>query len=249
MAGGRERTFYLKAMLLAYLVWLAVFICIGMAAATMPTSNPAGSLDQRIPLVPLFVWPYLAGYVYPFLLLVSLKDWRRLNRAFLAAILANLSAYAVYFLWPIAFPVPDLGSSLSERILAAHNALDFSPGACKFPSMHVAFVWIVFLACWRQRWNRLGDGAMFWGAVLISASTLLVKKHILADVLGGIVWAFAAWFAAGRLTPILDDPEKSAPAALKRMLRRAAPGMAAAILILVLIFGIATAMTKASGVG
>jgi membrane-associated phospholipid phosphatase len=63
---------------------------------------------------------------------------------------------------------------------------------------------------------------IFLTAMLISVSTLFVKQHILLDVLAGAAWAFAAWFAAGRLYPRLAVQGTDPPEALKRLIWRAA---------------------------
>ena len=47
-----------------------------------------------------------------------------------------------YLALPIAFPRPELGSSLAERVLAVEYAADFRPGANKLPSLHVTFAWL-----------------------------------------------------------------------------------------------------------
>lgn len=244
MVDDAERTFYLRVLLVMYIVWVAVFTCIGRAAALLPASDLSTPLDRSIPLVPSFVWPYLAGYLYPLLLVASLREGRRINRVIVAAILANITAYAVYFLWPVTLPLPDLGRSLAERVLAAHNAIDFRPGACKLPSLHVVFVWLTYFGCRKLPWGRLGDAAMVLTAVLITVSTVLVKKHVVVDVLAGVVWAVAAWNAAGALAKLMDRPSDSAPAALRRVVRQGAPYIAGWSVLLALILGARWVLSK-----
>jgi membrane-associated phospholipid phosphatase len=217
-----ERRYYFKVSLLAYLVWIIVFEAVGLYAATLPTRDVTLPLDRRIPLIPEFIWPYLLCYVFPFLPLLVVKDWHRFNRALLAIILANAAAFLVYVLLPIAFPHPELGPSFSDRVLALQFRYDFKPGANKLPSLHVTYAWIVYLLCRKQGLGRLRNGLILLAAALISVSTIFVRQHILLDVLTGAAWAFAAWFAAGRLYPRLA-PAGAAPAeALRRLIGRAA---------------------------
>ena len=218
----QERLCYIRVSLLAYLVWIIVFEAVGYYAATLPTRDVTLPLDRRIPLISAFIWPYLLCYVFPFLPLVIVKDWHRFNRALLAVILANAAAFLIYILLPIAFPHPEFGSSLSDRALALQFRYDFKPGANKLPSLHVTYAWIVFLLCKKQGLGLVRERLIFLTAALISVSTLFVKQHIFLDVLAGAAWAFAAWFAAGRLYPRLAAASTSPAEALKRLILRAA---------------------------
>ena len=218
----QERIYYLKVSLLAYIVWIILFEAVGFYAMTLPASDVTLPLDRQIPLLPAFIWPYLLCYIFPFLPLAVVTDWQRFNRALLAIILANAAAFLVYIWLPIAFPHPELGSSLSDRILALQFRYDFQPGANKLPSLHVTYAWIVYLVCKKQGLGRLREGLIFVTAVLISVSTLFVKQHILLDVLAGTAWAFASWFAAGRLYPRLAAAGVAPAGVLKRIIKSAA---------------------------
>ena len=204
MTDAGERRFFLIAGLAIYVAWLFVFDSVGRTAAMLPARDLTLRLDTRIPFVAAFVWPYLLGYLYPLLPFLALRDWHRFNTAVLAVILGNLAAYVVYFLYPLAFSKPVLGPGLAERILAFHTRLDFDPGANKLPSFHVAAVWIAVLACRKQKLGRWGDAAAVAGAVLVSVSTLFVKKHVVLDVLAGLLLASLAWGAARRLYQALS---------------------------------------------
>jgi membrane-associated phospholipid phosphatase len=230
-----ERLFYLKATLLLYVAWALIFELIGHVAEKLPTSDLTLPLDHRIPFIAVFVWPYVLCHVWPFLAFFILKDWHRFNKAFLAIMLANLSAYVVFILLPVAFPRPELGTGLSDRVLAWYYHLDFYPGANKLPSLHVAFVWITAIACRKQRLGRAGDALIFLGAALITVSTLFVKQHIILDAVLGTAWGFAAWFIAGRIYPHIVGAVGQPAEALKRMMRRTAPAALVWIAILVLV--------------
>src|SRR4030043_1750344 len=216
----RERGFYIKVILFVYFIWLIVFEVVGWYAAILPTRDFSSYIDEQIPLIPEFVWPYVLCYVFPFLPLFVVKDWHRFNRALLSIILANLSAFVVYLIIPIAFPRPELGQSLSERLLSFIYGVDFHPGANKLPSLHVTFTWIVYLVCRGQRLNPLGDGIVFFFAVVITLSALFVKQHIIVDVVVGVFWAFSAWILAGYLYRFLTAPHIDARAGLMQMTRR-----------------------------
>ncbi len=235
MVTKAERWFYLKASLVVYAAWILAFECVGRYAATLPTRDVTLGLDGAIPFVAAFIWPYELCYIFPFLPLLALEDWHRFNRAILAFLLANVTAYAVYVLYPIAFPRPELGASLSDLVLGLEYKVDFYPGANKLPSLHVAFAWIVFLACRRQRLSRAGDAAVFLTAALITVATLFVKQHIVLDAAAGVAWGFGAWAVAGRAYPLFADPAGEPRREFLRMVRRTAPA-AAALVVLTLLF-------------
>jgi membrane-associated phospholipid phosphatase len=194
-----QRLRYLGILLVAYAIWFVSFMAVGRFAATLPTRDLTSALDRAIPLMPSFVWPYELCYALPVLALFVLRDFRRFDRALLAIGLASASAYVVYLAFPIAFPRPVLGDTLAERILALEYAADFHPGANKLPSMHVALSWIMGFAMRRQR-GRVLDGTLIVTVLAITASTVLVKQHLLIDVAAGIGWAFGAWWVAGVVT-------------------------------------------------
>ncbi len=218
-----ERVFYIRVIFIVYLVWLALFEAVGWHAVKLPTYDVASFIDRQIPLIPQFVWPYLLCYIFPFWPLLVVKDWHRFNRTLLSVILANLSAFLLYLVFPIAFSRPGLGQSLSEQLLSLLYRIDFHPGANKLPSLHVAFTWIIYLACRGQRLNKFGDTIVFSLAILITFSALFVKQYVVADVLLGFVWALGAWFLAGKFYWSMIDSDIDPRFGLKRMMKKIGP--------------------------
>ncbi len=219
----KEQKFYLKVSLIFYLLWSILFEVVGWHAAILPTRDLTSAIDRHIPLIPEFIWVYILCYVFPFLPLFVIKDWHRFNRAFLGIILANLSAFLVYLAFPVAFPRPELGQSLSERFLSFIYGVDFHPGANKLPSLHVTFAWTVYLVCRKQRLNWMGDVVVFLLAAMISVSALFVKQHIFLDVIAGIGWAVLAWILAGTVYRFLISPHMNPVAGIQQMTRKLVP--------------------------
>lgn len=220
-----QHKYYLKVLLVCYFGWFVLFELVGNFAARMPTVDLTTSLDRQIPLIPEFVWAYEFCYIAPVFLLLLVEDGHRLNRVIVAFVAASLSAFLVYLLLPIAFPRPELGGSLAERILALEYQLDFKPGANKLPSLHVATVWLIFLGCRGQRLGRLGDSLLLVGAIVVSLSTLFVKQHIVLDVVAGVGWAFGWWWIVGRLYErwIPDPSSASGSSALRSLYKLLKP--------------------------
>jgi membrane-associated phospholipid phosphatase len=209
---------YAKVLVLAYAIWLGTFEIVGRYAATLHTHDLTSALDRATPLVPAFVWPYEACYVMPLLSLFVMKDWHRFNIALVAFVVANLTAFVVYFALPIAYARPELGQSVAEKILAMEYAADFHPGANKLPSMHVAMSWIMVCAMWRQARHRWVDFALGALASLITVAAVFVKQHLWIDVIFGVPWGFAAYAIAGVIYRKRIPSDVPARVALRRML-------------------------------
>lgn len=188
----------------AYAIWFASFEAVGRYAATLATRDLTSAWDRSIPVVPAFVWPYELCYALPFIASLVIRDRRRFDDALLAIGLATASAFVVYLALPIAFPRPALGDGLAERVLAFEYAADFSPGANKLPSMHVALSCVMGCAMLGER-GRVADAVIVVAVVLVCASTLFVKQHLLIDVAAGVVWGIGAW-RVGRLRGRILSP-------------------------------------------
>jgi protein-S-isoprenylcysteine O-methyltransferase Ste14 len=215
-----ERKYYVKFSLLAYLVWILAFEAVGRFASTLPFHDPTSNLDRMIPLIPDFIWFYEICYLFPFLPLVLIKDFHRLNVVCLSMIFANAIAFAAYVAYPVALPRPELGNSWAELILKLEHAGGFQPGANKLPSLHVAFAWFVFVACRGQKVNKVGEVAIFITAVMITLSTLFLKQHIIIDAITGILLVMITWKLARYLYPLLTQQEADPRKALRVMLRK-----------------------------
>lgn len=214
---GKTRARYLAILLAAYAVWFATFEVVGRYAATLPTRDLTSQLDERIPVIPSFVWPYELCYALPFVAVFILRDFRRFDVALVAIGLASASAYVVYLALPIAFPRPTLShDSLAARVLAFEYAADFSPGANKLPSMHVALSWIMGLAMRGAR-GRVADALIALVVVAITISTLFVKQHLIIDVVAGIAWGLGAWSLARRLVANQREKESRRTVSAQRL--------------------------------
>ncbi len=212
---------YGKVMFVAYGLWFGAFEIVGRYAATLHTIDLTSTWDRATPLVPAFVWPYEACYLLPLVSLFVIRDWHRFNIALLALLVANITAFVVYLLLPVAFPRPELGSSLSERVLALEYAGDFHPGANKLPSMHVAMSWIMTCAMWGQAKRRVVDIALGALVLLITVAPVFVKQHVLVDVVIGVPWGLGAyWGARAAYRKIVSKDEPAREALARLLLRR-----------------------------
>jgi membrane-associated phospholipid phosphatase len=218
-----DRRYYIRVALIVYTIWAIFYEAVGRLAATLPTLDWTTHLDRAIPLTPSFVWIYSFCYIFPFVPLLVIRNWHRFNRGLIAIVLANIPAFIVFLVFPVAMPRAELGATASERLLALIYAGDFHPAVTSFPSLHVIFAWLIFCMCRGGRWGRVGDIVIFAVAAGITISTMFVKQHIILDAATGVVWAIASWKLAGILYRKLTDPKAEPRAALRQVLRRILP--------------------------
>ena len=156
------------------------------------------SLDQAIPLVPVFVIPYisLTPYIATTMALLLLARVRVFRSAALAMIIAWLVSYAFYFFLQSYVARPQLtGSDPLTALIRTVYAVDRPYN--DFPSLHTSLSTIVAIHWWRVD-RRIGIVAGGW-TLLIVASTVLIHQHYLADLAGGLILATLASVATLRL--------------------------------------------------
>jgi membrane-associated phospholipid phosphatase len=155
-------------------------------------------LDQAIPVVPVFVIPYisLTPYIAVTMALLLLTRVRLFRSAAVAMIAAWLVSYAFYFFLQSYVARPQLtGSDPFTSLIRTVYAGDQPYN--DFPSLHTSLSTIVAIYWWRVD-RRIGIVAGAW-TLLIVASTVLVYQHYLADLAGGLTLAAVACIVSLRL--------------------------------------------------
>jgi len=144
-------------------------------------------LDDKIPFWPAFSIPYLL--FLPYLLFITIYGVMASDHyAHIAAsaLAIQLAAALVYYLHQTHMPrpvVPRLG--LFNRLTTFIYSHD--EPYCAFPSLHVAYS--VYCAYWSAFLFPYAAPALFVLTAAIIASTMFLKQHAIADVLGGLLLA------------------------------------------------------------
>ena len=165
---------------------------------------PHLSVDDHIPFVAHFVWPYIAYYPLLLLsLLVGLRSRLELFRVGYAFVVVTLAAWVTFVLWPSKMEQANLDGCWSLSCAMVERIYDLDPGYNIFPSLHAAhalMVWLFFMAVGsKMRWWVGGLSAS------IIASTVLIKQHYLIDVPVGLLYgAGAAYVARETAWPLLE---------------------------------------------
>lgn len=152
-------------------------------------------LDVALPLIPLFVIPYvsLEPLIYFSLIVFLVFRTRIFQSAALSLIVAMLVSYAVYFFLQTEVVRPavtgtDLLSRMVRDVYAGDNPYN------DFPSLHTSLSTIIAIHWWRTD-RRLGIVAAAWTALIV-ASTVFVKQHYVADVVSGLLLAWGvSWLS------------------------------------------------------
>ena len=155
--------------------------------------NLQTALDAYIPIVPLFVVPYLLCLPY-WLLALGVAAWKMDDALYRASIFGALAAIGTATLIYAAFPTytdrPLIGADgWAARLLAQVYSNDQAFNA--FPSGHVLFTTLISL--FAARWKP----GLRWGMAAITAvvvlATLFTGQHHLVDPLGGLALGWAGY--------------------------------------------------------
>jgi PAP2 superfamily len=153
---------------------------------------PEIAIDAYIPFVPIFVFGYTLYYVWLFLPMLLLRTRAQFYQVMIGFNLVQVPALLLFLLYPSHMTRPLVpGDDIASRLVRFLYRMD--PGFNLLPSLHVGHSVLValFFHTFRPRsvWVTIGSG-------LIILSTLLIKQHVVLDVLSGIVLAVAARMSA-----------------------------------------------------
>ena len=155
-------------------------------------------IDTALPVVPIFVIPYVSlnPFVYATLILFLLFRTKVFQSACLAVITVMMISYGFYFFAQSEVIRPVLlGTDLFTRMIRDVYAGD-NPFNC-FPSLHTSVSTILAVHWWRTD-RRIGIPVAIWTALIV-ASTVLIKQHYIADLIFGLALAFGLCWLYMRL--------------------------------------------------
>ena len=160
-------------------------------------------LDALIPLRPEWVVIYVVTFLFWMmgLLFAARQDEELCFRFASGVIIAEIICVVIFLAFPSCITRPELAvSDFFTGVLSLVYFFD-TPTNC-FPSMHCLFAYLVF------RQSLSSPGAKLWYklicavfTVLVCLSTLFVKQHVIADVIGGIFFGELA-FVLGQKLPV-----------------------------------------------
>ena len=167
----------------------------------------ATSLDNAISLSPVWIVAYAMIYPAAILPIFVVKDPLVFRRVMMAYIGLELIAMLLFIVCPVHMTIrPAIDSIVGTDFFSWGLRVCFwaDHPTCCFPSLHVATAVLSAFSCWRVD-RRIGVGAGVV-ALLISASTLLIKQHFIYDVIAGGGLAFFFYFVwIQNAKPLIPD--------------------------------------------
>lgn len=163
--------------------------------------NLENALDNRIPVVPAFVIIYVLAYVqWVFGYWAAARAEKSIcYRMCAGEVIGKIITMCIYLLIPTTLTRPELtGSDPLTALLRLIYAID--PPDNLLPSMHCFASWFCFRVALKQK------NAPSWYApaqlgftLVVFLSTVLVKQHVLIDVISGVA-VMEAGLLLARLT-------------------------------------------------
>ena len=180
----------------------------GKDTETMLTSR----LDELIPCVPVFVWPYVLAF--PFWVLcfgfMYTMNEKLAKRLVVADLIAKTVCVFCFCLFPCTLVLPE-AVGLSAWALKIVRACDKPTNL--FPSMHC----YLSCMCALPLFSRYAGKTSLWFklfctafALLICVSTLFTKQHVFLDVWTGIADTVGAWLLSCLIWKIIDSRKGAA---------------------------------------
>mgnify|MGYP000961112352 CR=1 FL=1 len=170
------------------------------------------AIDERIVFSPAWIIPYVIWYFFlpSVALTLMFKDKKQCGITLLTMTLGVLFCYLTYSFFQTQVPRPDVpGADLFSRLVRLIYSIDQPYNA--FPSIHVLVTYALMLGTAKaQGINKAAKAAIWVVGWSIILSTVFVKQHVAADILGGIVVAQVLHLL---LTPLLNSwlaPEATA---------------------------------------
>ena len=151
-------------------------------------------LDRMLPFVPSFIIFY--DIWYPFIIIGGMilffLDGNTFKRAALALDIGYLSSYITFYFFQSTVVRPDVsGEGILLYLVRVTYGFD-KPYNC-FPSIHVLVTFVVCAAILRsQVYSKSWKVFSIIISVLIIVSTVLIRQHVVLDILGGIIYGAAA---------------------------------------------------------
>lgn len=156
----------------------------------MPHRDLSVALDAQIPFVPEWVFIYVLTFFFwaATIALVMREDKQNCYELFLCVFVAEFICGVFFIVMPTTFDRPVItGDSYAEKLLGVLYGVDTPTNL--LPSMHCMMSWMCFRIsahCKNVKKPYVVFSCVM--AVLICASTLLVKQHVVRDVIAGVVF-------------------------------------------------------------
>ncbi len=189
----QRRAVILAALLLG--AQILVYAAAKPIAALLPKVDMSLPIDARIPYVPAFFLPYLGCFLYwPLMYLyIAALGGRRAASMAATSLCSSVVFFALFVLVPTEIERPaELGGGLFGWLARLAYTADTPYNL--FPSYHCFASWLCFLGVRGAKEAGLPIKLLaFFAALLVFASTMLVKQHYFVDFIPSVLIAELFW--------------------------------------------------------
>ena len=165
--------------------------------------NIETGVDRSIPFVPEFLVIYFGCYVFWAVnyILIARQDRRSVYQFFTGDFISRCVCLVSFLAFPTTNTRPLItGSGLWNQAALWLYSIDAADNL--FPSIHCLVSWFCYLGIrGRKEIPRWYQRVSMVIAILVFASTLLTKQHVIVDVAGGVLLAEFCFFI-GRKTDL-----------------------------------------------
>src|SRR3989344_6529709 len=141
-------------------------------------------IDDKIPLIPWFIVPYIGYYIYIIVTIFLLWNTKHINLLLYSFIYSYNIACIFWYLFPNGVKRPlILGKTFFHKATAFIYKLDGDANG--FPSAHIFITLLCayyLLMIFNSHISLIGLSGL-----LIILSTLFTKQHYIIDIIGGII--------------------------------------------------------------
>jgi membrane-associated phospholipid phosphatase len=147
------------------------------------------NFDDMVPFIDYFIVPYSLWYPFIILSLIYLcfKSRARYFKTIITIDIGLICCYIAYIVFQTTVPRPELiGDSIFIKLVRLTYFLD-QPYNC-FPSIHVLTSYLVMKGFYKGDIKNIAmKSLVYFMGNLIIISTLFVKQHVVADIIGAII--------------------------------------------------------------
>lgn len=162
----------------------------------------SSGLDRLIPFIPAFIIVYLLAFVQWIIgyILIARDERSVCYRIMRGEIFAKIITGIIFFILPTTMTRAAVhGNDIFSRLVLLVYQIDAPINL--FPSIHCLESWVILRAAFignTKSWYKI---CMVIMSILVFLSTLFVKQHVAADVLGGIIIAEVGIIIGAHMVP------------------------------------------------
>ena len=179
---------YIRRLLVVVGVYLFHSLAYGILSTYHANDNFSlfTDFDKLLPFAPEMVYVYMSFYVVIILSVFAVKTENDFNRMITSIMATLIFTYPFFYFFPASYPPIDFeANNLTTKFLQWCFEADVPNNT--FPSLHVGLSFTIAFGIMHLR-KQVGIFYLIW-AIAIAFSTVLIRKHFVIDVFGGIIIA------------------------------------------------------------